>query len=75
MLNIPSALGLSALRGASFGRPVLLWLQVVPERELTLQELAQHDGSDPDRPLMLAIRGTVFDITPGTSCPMTACGA
>ena len=35
------------------------------ERELTLKELAQHDGSDPDRPLMLAIRGTVFDITPG----------
>ena len=41
-------------------------LQVVPERELTLKELAQHDGSDPDRPLLLAIRGTVFDITPGT---------
>lgn len=40
---------------------------MVPERELTLKELAQHDGSDPDRPLMLAIRGTVFDITPGAT--------
>ena len=39
--------------------------QVVSERELTLKELAQHDGSDPDKPLLLAIRGTVFDITPG----------
>ena len=39
--------------------------QVVAERELTLKQLAQHDGSDVEKPLLLAIRGTVFDITPG----------
>ena len=38
---------------------------MVPEEKLTLKELAQHDGSDPEKPLLLAIRGTVFDITPG----------
>jgi predicted heme/steroid binding protein len=48
---------------------------VVPERELTLKELAQHDGSDPDKPLLLAISGTVFDITPGAfASPVTGLG-
>lgn len=41
-----------------------LW-QVVPERELTLEQLAQHDGSDPSKPMLLAIRSVIFDITAG----------
>ena len=49
--------------GALLSRP-----QVVPERELSPKELTRHDGSDPDLPLLLAIRGTVFDITPGAPC-------
>jgi hypothetical protein len=34
-------------------------------RELTLQQLAQHDGSNPSLPMMLSIRGVVYDITSG----------
>jgi predicted heme/steroid binding protein len=39
--------------------------QVVAMRELTLQQLAQHDGTDPSLPMLLAIRGVVYDITSG----------
>jgi Cytochrome b5-like Heme/Steroid binding domain len=39
--------------------------QVVPLEELTLEELAKHDGSNPEKPIYLAIRGTVFDVTTG----------
>jgi hypothetical protein len=39
--------------------------QVVGMRELTLQQLAQHDGSDPSLPMLLSIRGVVYDITSG----------
>ena len=49
-------------------------MQVVPERELSLQELAQHDGSDPSRPILLAIRGTVFDVTAGAPPASGLCG-
>mmetsp|Transcript_28129 Transcript_28129/g.71726 ORF Transcript_28129/g.71726 Transcript_28129/m.71726 type:complete len:237 (-) Transcript_28129:118-828(-) len=40
--------------------------QVVPLKELTLQQLAQHDGSDPTKPLYLAIKGTIFDVSKGS---------
>lgn len=39
--------------------------KVVPMRELTLQQLAQHDGSDASLPMLLSIRGVVYDITSG----------
>jgi membrane-associated progesterone receptor component len=39
--------------------------QVVAMRELTLQQLAQHDGADPSLPMLLSIRGVVYDITSG----------
>lgn len=39
--------------------------KVVPLRDMTLEQLAQHDGSDPSKPLYLAIKGMVFDITKG----------
>ncbi|KAL3138698.1 hypothetical protein ABBQ32_006452 [Trebouxia sp. C0010 RCD-2024] len=39
--------------------------KVVPPKELTLSELKQHDGTDPDKPMYLAIRGTIFDVTTG----------
>jgi predicted heme/steroid binding protein len=29
----------------------------------TPAQLAQHDGSDPTKPILLAIKGTVFDVT------------
>lgn len=42
-------------------------IQVVPLKEMTLSELKQHDGTDPDKPMYIAIRGTVFDVTTGKS--------
>lgn len=39
--------------------------RVVPPKELTLQALAGHDGSDPDKPLYLAIQGVIFDVSKG----------
>lgn len=34
---------------------------------ITPDELAKHDGSDPFRPLYLAVQGTVYDVTTGRS--------
>jgi membrane-associated progesterone receptor component len=34
-------------------------------RDYSLAELAQHDGSDSTKPLLLAIRGQVYDVTRG----------
>lgn len=39
--------------------------QVVPEQRLSLQHLAGYDGSDPCKAILLAVRGTVFDVTKG----------
>ena len=39
--------------------------QLVPTPDYTLTELAHHDGSDPGRPILLAVRGTVFDVSAG----------
>jgi membrane-associated progesterone receptor component len=35
------------------------------ERDYTLAELAGYDGSDPAKPLLIAIRGYVYDVTHG----------
>ena len=35
------------------------------ERDYHLDELAAYDGSDPAKPLLLAIRGYVYDVTRG----------
>lgn len=35
--------------------------------EITLQELAKWNGMDPQRPLLLAVRGKVFDVSKGSS--------
>lgn len=40
--------------------------QVVPLKQMTLEELASHDGSDPSKPLYLAVKGTVFDVSKGS---------
>mmetsp|Transcript_60481 Transcript_60481/g.142709 ORF Transcript_60481/g.142709 Transcript_60481/m.142709 type:complete len:218 (+) Transcript_60481:76-729(+) len=36
-----------------------------PLKEYTLEELRQYDGSDPDLPILLALKGSVFDVTSG----------
>ncbi|MGB5368558.1 MAG: cytochrome b5-like heme/steroid binding domain-containing protein [Polyangiales bacterium] len=35
------------------------------ERDYSLQELAAYDGSDSGKPLLIAIRGQVYDVTRG----------
>ncbi len=35
------------------------------ERDYTLSEIAVYDGSDPSKPLLIAIRGYVYDVTQG----------
>ncbi|MBW1907578.1 MAG: hypothetical protein JRJ24_20235 [Deltaproteobacteria bacterium] len=35
------------------------------ERDYSLSELAAYDGSDPARPLLIGIRGHVYDVTRG----------
>ncbi|KAF5827265.1 cytochrome b5-like heme/steroid binding domain-containing protein [Dunaliella salina] len=39
--------------------------QVVPLKQLTPEELAGYAGQDPSKPLYLAIKGTIFDISKG----------
>ncbi|KAF9582856.1 hypothetical protein BGW38_010657 [Lunasporangiospora selenospora] len=43
------------------------WRRWVPRKQLvfTQQELAQYDGTDVKKPIYLAIRGEVFDVTQG----------
>ena len=47
-------------------------MQIVPMKTVTLSELSEHDGSNPDKPMYLAIRGTVFDVTSGMNCLVLA---
>jgi hypothetical protein len=42
-----------------------LRVQLVPMKTFTLQQLAQHDGSNPDVPMLISIRGVVFDVSTG----------
>eukprot|EP00128_Syssomonas_multiformis_P005299 Colp12_sorted_trinity150504_noHs@13586 len=39
----------------------------VVQREYTLDELKQHDGSDKNKPLLIAVKGKVYDATRGMS--------
>jgi predicted heme/steroid binding protein len=45
--------------------PIDCGVQVVPLQQYTLEELAEHDGRDPSKPMLLAIRGVVYNITAG----------
>ncbi|CAI5496704.1 unnamed protein product [Closterium sp. Naga37s-1] len=33
--------------------------------EITLEELSQYSGSDPEKPILLAVRGKIYDVTRG----------
>ena len=37
----------------------------LPERDYTMGEIAAFDGSDPDRPIVIAVRGDVFNVSAG----------
>lgn len=45
--------------------PAVLLLQLVPEKNFTPEQLAQHDGNNPDLPMLISIRGVVFDVSTG----------
>lgn len=36
-------------------------------RDLTREELKQYDGSDPTSPILMAVRGNIYDVTNGSS--------
>jgi predicted heme/steroid binding protein len=38
-------------------------LRELEKRVFSMEELAQHDGSDESKPLYMAVKGTVFDVT------------
>lgn len=37
----------------------------LPERDYTMSEIATFDGSDPDRPIVIVVRGDVFNVSAG----------
>lgn len=40
-----------------------LYSQIVPSKCITLVELRQYDGTDPSKPMYLAISGVIFDVS------------
>jgi predicted heme/steroid binding protein len=47
------------------GSALLCGPQVVPLREVSAAELARHDGSEPSLPLLISIKGVVYDVSKG----------
>eukprot|EP00775_Hariotina_reticulata_P011209 gene11209-11359_t len=39
--------------------------KLVPMKDFSLEDLAKHNGSNPELPMLLSIRGVVYDITSG----------
>ena len=39
--------------------------QVVPPKRLTLKQLREYGGEDKRKPILLAIRGVIFDVSRG----------
>ncbi len=60
-------MGLRRLIASLLGKrsPQEVPLPEAEERDYSLSELARYDGSDPDKPLLIAIRGQVYDVTRG----------
>ena len=48
-------------------------LQIIPDKELMLAQLAEYDGRDPDKPLLLSIRGVLYDVSAGDVIPPRSC--
>eukprot|EP01112_Ceratiomyxa_fruticulosa_P013316 TRINITY_DN3745_c0_g1_i1.p1 TRINITY_DN3745_c0_g1~~TRINITY_DN3745_c0_g1_i1.p1 ORF type:complete len:144 (+),score=36.81 TRINITY_DN3745_c0_g1_i1:230-661(+) len=40
---------------------------VVEKKDRTLEEIRSHDGSDPSKPIFVAIRGRIYDVSRGKS--------
>ena len=48
-----------------FPSSLLMVVVQEPPIELTPEELTAYDGTDPSKPIYLAINGSIFDVTPG----------
>jgi membrane-associated progesterone receptor component len=58
---------LTVLRALFCPQPLPYRYEPAMVGDVTAEELAKHDGRDPSRALLLAVRGRVFDITEGRS--------
>jgi membrane-associated progesterone receptor component len=38
--------------------------------EITEEELRQYDGSDPEKPLLMAIKGQIYDVSQSRLLPL-----
>jgi hypothetical protein len=47
----------------SFQKPLILEASPVPCGDITIDELAKFDGTDPFKPIYVSLRGTVYDVT------------
>lgn len=50
-----------------FTPAVAVKLPEIDPRDFTLAELREFDGSDPSKPLLVALSGNVYDVTPSKS--------
>jgi len=39
--------------------------QTMEKRDLTLEELRKYDGSDPTSPILMGVKGIIYDVTSG----------
>eukprot|EP00842_Homolaphlyctis_polyrhiza_P003451 jgi/Hompol1/4106/HPOL_001727-RA len=51
--------------GLSQTARVMVKKQMATERVFSVSELAQYDGSDPSKPIYIALEGIVYDVTEG----------
>lgn len=58
-----SSISLNATQTASIMSPPSNDLAPPSSAPITLQKLAENDGTDPSKPIWLAIKGTVFDVS------------
>ncbi|ODN92025.1 hypothetical protein L198_05697 [Cryptococcus wingfieldii CBS 7118] len=62
-VNAADVKGKAAQAGASVMSAPSADLAPPKDDPITLADLAKHDGSDPSKPIYLAIKGKVFDVT------------
>lgn len=52
---------------SKFTPAIAVKLPEIDPRDFTLAELREFDGSDPSKPLLVALNGNVYDVTPSKS--------
>lgn len=49
----------------SYSKPLVLEASPIPCGDITIDELGKFDGTDPFKPIYVAIKGNVYDVTKG----------